>query len=162
MASLESGTVVLKQEMVLAGDVIQKAAEPLAVPMELKGQQLILKGQEGARYTGDFLWSVEALGNILKNCMEHTPAGGTVTVSTEENPVYTQIQVEDTGKGFSKADLKHIFERFYRGENACGDSVGIGLALSGMIIKEQKGTILASNRENGGARFCIRFYKGAV
>ena len=53
MASLESGTVVLKQEMVLAGDVIQKAAEPLAVPMELKGQQLILKGQEGARYTGD-------------------------------------------------------------------------------------------------------------
>ncbi|WP_320945492.1 HAMP domain-containing sensor histidine kinase [Enterocloster bolteae] len=162
MASLESGTVVLKQELVLAGDVIQKAAEPLAVPMELKGQQLILKGQEGARYTGDFLWSVEALGNILKNCMEHTPAGGTVTVSTEENPVYTQIQVEDTGKGFSKADLKHIFERFYRGENACGDSVGIGLALSGMIIKEQKGTILASNRENGGARFCIRFYKGAV
>lgn len=54
MASLESGTVVLKQELVLAGDVIQKAAEPLAVPMELKGQQLILKGQEGARYTGDF------------------------------------------------------------------------------------------------------------
>ena len=152
MASLESGTVVLKQELVLAGDVIQKAAEPLAVPMELKG----------ARYTGDFLWSVEALGNILKNCMEHTPAGGTVTVSTEENPVYTQIQVEDTGKGFSEADLRHIFERFYRGENACGDSVGIGLALSGMIIKEQKGTILASNRENGGARFCIRFYKGAV
>ena len=44
--------------------------------------------------------------------------------------MYTQIQVEDTGKGFSEADLKHIFERFYRGENACGDSVGIGLALS--------------------------------
>ena len=54
MARLESGTVVLKQELVLAEDVIQKAAEPLAVPMELKGQQLILKGQEGARYTGDF------------------------------------------------------------------------------------------------------------
>lgn len=162
MARLESGTVVLKQEQVLAVDMIKKAAEPLEVPMELKGQQLILKGRKDARYTGDFSWSVEALGNILKNCMEHTPAGGTVTVSTEENPVYTQIQVEDTGKGFSEADLKHLFERFYRGENACGDSVGIGLALSGMIIKGQNGTIRASNRQDGGARFCIRFYKGTI
>lgn len=162
LAKLESGTVALKSRPVRVEDVVKKAVEPFKVPMELKGQELVLKLGRDVLYEGDLMWSAEAVGNIIKNCMEHTPESGTITISAEENPIYTQIRIEDTGEGFSKEDLHHLFERFYRGKEASRDSVGIGLALSGMIIKGQNGTVQAYNRENGGARFCIRFYKGAV
>ena len=112
--------------------------------------------------TGDLAWSAEALGNVLKNCMEHTPAGGIISVKAEETALYTQITVRDNGPGFVKEDIPHLFERFYRGKNAGADSVGIGLALARMIVAEQGGTVTADNPAEGGARFVIRFYKSVI
>ncbi len=162
IAKLESGTARFKQDIVPVTELVKKAAEPLEVPMELKNQLLKIMVNEDIRYTGDILWSAEAVGNILKNCMEHTPEGGTLTVSAEENPVYTEIRIEDTGSGIWPEDLPHIFERFYRGNNANKESTGIGLAMSKMIIQKQNGTITVRNGETCGAQFHIRFYKGAI
>lgn len=161
MSRLDSNTAHLKKEEVAVPLLVRRAAEPLAVSMELRGQELVLDLQE-VSYQGDFAWSVEAVGNILKNCMEHTPAGGKIIVRAEENPLYCQITVEDNGKGIDPADLPHLFERFYRGKNADAQSIGIGLALSRMIVAEQNGTLKAENRPEGGACFMIRFYKGTV
>jgi len=112
---------------------------------------------------GDVSWLSEAMENILKNCMEHTPEGGTISVTATENLLYTLIRIEDTGTGISEEDLPHIFERFYRGKNSDSQSVGIGLALSHRIISEHNGTIQARNKKNGtGAFFEIRFYKTVV
>ena len=77
--------------------------------------------------------------------MEHTPEGGTITVSYTNNPLYAQIQIRDNGCGIAKEDLPHIFERFYKGKNAGPDSVGIGLAMSGVILEQQ-----------GARKMCIR------
>lgn len=162
IARLESGTLELKKEPVSVKELLKRAVEPLEIPMELKGQVLAVEGCEAIFYTGDLLWSAEALGNILKNCVEHTPEGGTITVCLEENPVYTRIQIRDNGAGFAEEDLSRLFERFYRGKNLPPDGTGIGLALAGMIIKKQNGTIKAANAATGGAKFDIRFYKGAV
>ncbi len=106
----------------------------------------------------DMEWTMEAIMNILKDCMEHTPSGGTVHCSYEQNPLYTQIRIWDTGAGFAKEDIPHLFERFYRGRKMKGDGIGIGLALSKAIIEEQNGTITARNLINAGACFEIRFY----
>lgn len=125
--------------------------------MELQGQSFQVVGE--AQAVCDPAWTAEALGNVLKNCMEHTPASGSITVTLWENPIYSQILVEDTGPGICQEDLLHLFERFYRGQNAAPQSAGIGLALARMIITAQNGTIQASNRREGGARFTIRFYK---
>ena len=104
----------------------------------------------------------EALENIVKNCMEHTPEGGEIQVAAVENQLYTEIAVWDNGPGIVKEDLAHIFERFYKGKNSADSSVGIGLALARMIVKEQNGTLTAMNVPEGGARFEIRFYKSVV
>lgn len=100
----------------------------------------------------------EALTNVIKNCMEHTPSGGTVTVNYSENPLFSLITVLDTGGGISRKDLPHIFDRFYRGENAAEGSVGIGLALARRIAEEHNGTLSAHN-SGKGAVFELRIYK---
>lgn len=162
MSRLDSNTANLQKERVEVRNLVQKAADPLAVPMELRGQQLVIKIDENAAYTGDLAWSIEAVGNVLKNCMEHTPAGGTVTVEAQENALFCQICISDTGSGIDPADLPHLFERFYRGKNASAESIGIGLALSRMICAEQNGTLKAENLPEGGACFTMRFYKSII
>ena len=104
-------------------------------------------------------WTSEAILNVLKNCAEHTPQGGVIRINYEQNPLYTELLIEDGGTGFSKKDMPHLFERFYRGERAGKDSAGIGLALTKLILEEQNGQIRAENSADGHARFCIRFYK---
>ena len=94
--------------------------------------------------------------------MEHTPSGGHIRIVTKDNPLYLLIKITDSGSGFTKQDLPHIFERFYKGKDSDCKSFGIGLALSRMIIAGQKGTVKAENRKNAGAVFTLRFYKGTV
>ncbi|MDE7233179.1 MAG: sensor histidine kinase, partial [Lachnospiraceae bacterium] len=107
--------------------------------------------------TADLDWTMEAVMNLMKNCMEHN-AGGTVHCSYGQNPLYTEILIWDEGEGFARADLPHLFERFYRGENAGEGGIGIGLALAKEIVERQNGTIRAKNLAEGGACFEIHFY----
>ena len=161
MSRIDAGTVEFSRETVTVRELVERAAGPLSIPMELRGQSLeIAVGDEA--YTGDLAWTAEALGNVLKNCMEHTPAGGTISVEAEETALYTQITVQDNGPGFVKEDIPHLFERFYKGKNAGAESIGIGLALARMIAAEQGGTVTADNPPEGGARFVIRFYKSVI
>ncbi len=162
MSRLDSDTAHMKKEWVPVEQLVQKTIESIAVPMELREQTMVLNLQRGAAFAGDLLWSSEALGNILKNCMEHTPRGGVITVESEENALFAEIRVSDTGDGIDPRDLPHLFERFYRGKNADEQSIGIGLALARMIIAEQNGTVKAENLPLGGARFVVRFYKNVI
>ena len=161
MSRIDAGTVEFRKDTVILRELVDKAAEPLSIPMELRGHRLEVTVNDEA-YTGDLAWSAEALGNILKNCMEHTPAGGTISVEAEETALYTQITIWDDGPGFVKEDIPHLFERIYKGKNAGSESIGIGLALARMIAAEQGGTITADNPAEGGARFVIRFYKSVI
>ena len=160
ISKLDAGTVSFNKETVSLETLINKSCAPLLIPMELRRQELILRA-EGDFY-GDSAWTSEAVGNIVKNCMEHTPDGGRIEINAAENALYSEIVIKDNGTGISPEDLPRIFERFYKGKNSDGKSFGIGLALSRMIIAEQKGTVKAENRKNAGAMFTIRFYKGTV
>ena len=96
--------------------------------------------------------------NLLKDCAEHSPAGGTIHCSYGRDPLYSSIRIWDEGPGFAQEDLPHLFERFYRGQNAAPGGIGLGLALAKEIIELQNGTIRAQNRSDGGAEFEIHFY----
>ena len=161
MSKIEAGTVTFRRERLDAKELVQKACEPLLIPLELRDIRLQITTND-AGLTGDMDWLAEAVGNIVKNCMEHTPEGGRITINAEENAIYTVMTIEDTGKGFDKNDIAHIFERFYKGKNSGSESVGIGLALCRTIITGLDGTIKAENGKDGGARFEIRFYKNIV
>lgn len=170
MSKMDAGTVTFQHLPVSVLELIKQAAEPLLIPMELREQTLDIIPKEAPlnasdghgpltpQFFGDLAWSTEALLNILKNCMENTPAGGQIQVSFSQNALFTEIVIEDNGPGFTKEDLPHLFERFYKGKNASEHSVGIGLALARMIITQQNGTLKAENRAEGGARFIIKMY----
>lgn len=160
ISKLDAGTVQFNKETVSLETLINKSCAPLLIPIELRGQELIIR-VEGNFY-GDPAWTSEAVGNIVKNCMEHTPDGGKIEIEAAENALYSEIIIKDNGTGISPEDLPHIFERFYKGKDSDGKSFGIGLALSRMIIAGQKGTVKAENRKNTGAMFTLRFYKGTV
>ena len=110
---------------------------------------VVRAGEES--FLGDRRWTAEAFANLLKNCMEHTPEGGRITVTARETALFTEITVEDTGEGFREEELPRIFDRFYKGGNAAEGSVGIGLALARSIVTAQNGTLKAKNASEGGA-----------
>lgn len=160
ISKLDAGTVTFKEEKVSLQTLINKSCSTLLVPIELRGQELVINAN--GNFVGDLAWTCEAIGNIVKNCMEHTHEGGKIEIDSSENALYTEIIIKDNGTGITKEDMPHIFERFYKGKDSDDKSFGVGLALSRMIITSQKGTVKAENRNPHGAKFTIRFYKGIV
>lgn len=157
ISKLDAGTIQLKKENVSMKALIQESVEPLLIPIELRGQGLKIETQ--GQFVGDVNWTSEAIGNIVKNCMEHTLAEGVLSIKATENTLYREIIIEDTGCGIDPEDLPHIFERFYKGKNSSNKSFGVGLALARGIINAQNGTVKAENKKEGGAKFTLRFYK---
>lgn len=159
MAQLDAGTVVFHPQDTTAAELVRRAAEPLEVPMEVRSIRFTAQvGEE--RLTCDVPWSTEALGNILKNCMEH--AASWVQVTARETAIFTEITVQDDGPGFDPEELPRLFQRFYRGKNAGENNFGIGLSLSRQVLAQQNGTVQAENVLTGGARFILRWYKGTI
>ena len=158
MAKLDAKTVEFKKEMIFADDLVLKSIEPVNMLMRKKRQQFILKG-DNPSLTLDINWTSEALLNIIKNCCEHTPENGTITVEIFDSVMYTEILISDTGVGIASKDLPFIFERFYRASKSNTDSVGIGLAMSYQILTNQDATIHVKSKLNVGTKFSIRFYK---
>lgn len=156
LARLDAGAVIFHPEEQEARTVLEKACAPLTIPAELRGLTLALDVPEGLRVKCDLNWTVEALLNVVKNCVEHTPPGGTVTVSVQKNPLFALFTVTDTGEGIAREDLPHLFERFYRGKNASSDSIGIGLAMASAILRAQGGDISVKSIPGQGSTFSLK------
>ena len=164
LSRLDAGTLMFQKEDVDVFTLLVLAADNLQELFADSGTFIDIPESGEMAVTADLNWTMEAVINVMKNCMEHN-AGGTVHCSYGQNPLYTEILIWDEGDGFAKEDIPHLFKRFYRGKNADaggnirGSGIGIGLALSKEIIEHQNGTIRAKNLPNGGACFEIRLYK---
>ena len=164
LSRLDAGTLLFRKEDVDVFTVLVLAADNLQELFVDSGTSIDIPELREMLITADLDWTMEAIINVMKNCMEHN-AGGTVHCSYGQNPLYTEILIWDEGDGFVKEDIPHLFKRFYRGQNASeggnirSSGIGIGLALSKEIIEHQNGTIRAKNLPNGGACFEIRVYK---
>ena len=159
LSKLEAKVIDFKTDKVNISELIKRSISPLLVPIELRNISLNINGDKEASYTGDIEWSSEALSNIIKNCIEHTKEGGTLDITYEENPIYSEIIIKDNGEGIDKDDIQNIFKRFYKGKNSKSDSVGIGLAMAKSIIESQNGDIYVKSKKNRGSEFHITFHK---
>ena len=169
LAKADAGAITVQATCVEARQVVARAMEPLAASLDLRGVTCEVNYEGDPCFTGDMAWSAEALENVLKNCMEHTPAGGAIRVSVRQDALACRIRVTDTGPGIAPDDLPHVFERFYRGKTAVtaaegertdgprAQGFGIGLALAQSLMAAQGGTLRASNAPEGGARFDFTF-----
>ena len=160
LAKLDSHGIVLEKKQFRIQDLIDISVETVKQMFTQKQIQLLISKEleQDTWICGDLEWTSEAVVNVLKNCWEHTPQNGKIFVSWSHNPLYAQLIIEDSGTGFTKEDLPHLFERFYRGTNAAKDSAGIGLSLSKLIMEQQNGHILAENSLQGHARFIFKWY----
>jgi signal transduction histidine kinase len=160
ISRFDAGVITLECCEASVNDIVTLAIRPLEISAELKEMTIVVDIPENAKVDVDLEWTAQAVGNILKNCIEHTPIGGKIEITAHIRPLLTEIIITDNGNGFDKKDLPHIFERFYQSGNTNG--VGIGLALAKTIIINENGAITAENGEFGGAKFTICFYKGTV
>lgn len=158
LAKLDSNTATFVKKEVNVKDLVDNVVQNLAIPLEIKEQHVVIDGKD-AKFIGDYNWQLEALTNILKNCIEHTPEQKNIYINFEENNFYTKIVIKDEGVGIDKQDVKHIFERFYKGKNSSENSVGIGLALAKSIIEKDNGYILCSSEVGKGTTFEIKYMK---
>lgn len=158
LSKIDAGTITFKKDYVIVKDVINKALEAVLISMDIHEQTVSIQGESHTRFIGDFHWTVEAMINILKNCVEYTPSKGEITITYSENVLFTEIIIKDSGKGIPKKDLPYIFQRFYKGAYASEESVGIGLAMAHSIVESQGGDIEVDSEPNQGTEFRVKFY----
>ena len=159
LSRLDAGVVELKEEEVSVSALIRGAVEKVGLLAEWKQIDIQVMGEEEPCIKGDRHWLEEALVNLIKNAIEHSPEDSEIRIQVEDNQVYTCIHVRDFGSGISYEDQKHIFERFYRSADAGEDSVGIGLALAQEIMKRQNGYLTVESEPGQGTTFYMKFLK---
>ncbi len=162
LSRLEAGAVAFQRETVHCAALIRAALDPISIAMELKNITVDIRLEGAPEFQGDMQYCTEALSNLLKNCMEHTPEGGRITITAQENAIYTGLIITDTGSGIAPEALPHIFERFYRSSDFAKNGYGIGLAFAKKVITAQNGSLQVRNAKAGGAEFDLRIYRTVV
>lgn len=158
LSQLEADMLKLKKEDIRMSSLIAKAIAPLELMADVRNVELHIDVDANIHLTCDAHWTVEAVSNIIKNCLEHTPAGGQVRIIGGQNNFSTNLYICDNGEGIEKEEIGHIFERFYKGKNASENSVGIGLALARQIVMQQNGTIEVKSGPGQGTEFYLKWY----
>ena len=182
LSKLDSGTVEFEKSKYRLDVLVQNAIKNLEIPLEIKNIQVETNFDEVSEVNkeknlnnnsaknnklnkasleviGDYRWTLEAVTNIIKNCIEHTQESKKIHIQIRVTNVYTELIIEDEGEGIDEKDLKHIFERFYKGKNSSENSFGIGLSLSKTILEKQKASISCSSVLHKGTTFKIYFYE---
>lgn len=140
-------------------EIVKDTIKNVSSICDLKNVKVEASYCEKAIINCDYKWQIEAISNVLKNAIEHSKEFSIVKVKLENNKLYTKISIIDNGVGIDKEDLKHIFERFYKGKNSSKDSVGIGLALAKSIIESSNGLIDVKSKKDEGTIFEIKYFK---
>ncbi len=161
ISKLDADATEFKRDEVSILSVLDDSLKPFALTAELKNIA-IQNGANDFVFNGDESWTVEAVSNIVKNCLEHTNDGGKITIASDSTNLYNKLTISDNGCGIAEEDLPHIFERFYHGKNSSKDSVGIGLALAKTVFEKENASVTVESEQGRGSIFEIRFYKSVV
>ncbi len=158
LTKFDVNTVKFNRQVVLVSNLIKEVLKNTATLSDLKNIVINVKGNKNIKLNIDYNWQIEALTNILKNCLEHSYNDSELDIEYSENKAYTKIDITDYGVGITKKDLPHIFERFYQSENALNESMGIGLSLAKSIIEKDNGRVFVTSNNNK-TTFTIKYFK---
>lgn len=161
ISKLDADATEFKRDEVSMLSVLDESLKLFVLTAELKNIA-IQNGANDFVFNGDESWTVEAISNIVKNCLEHTNDGGKIIIASDSTNLYNKLTISDNGCGIAEEDLPHIFERFYHGKNSSKDSVGIGLALAKTVFEKENASVTVESEQGRGSVFEIRFYKSVV
>ncbi len=157
LSKFDSNTISFIKEQKTLKQIVDESIKNVSTLCDLKNINIDVNGNSEASICCDFRWQVEAITNIIKNCVEHSPEGESVIIRYDQNSAYASIEIQDFGGGITNEDLPHIFERFYKGKNAKSESIGIGLALAKTIIENDNGDISAMS-DCDRTKFIIKYF----
>lgn len=158
LSKFDASVIKFEEKQVFINDLVKSAISNVEMMAELKNINIEVNDQDNIKLVCDSKWQIEAITNILKNCIEHSKDDSTITINIDSNKIYKQITIKDNGEGIDEKDLPHIFERFYKGKNSSKDSVGIGLALAKTIIEKDNGSIKVDSKKGKQTTFIIKYY----
>lgn len=139
--------------------IMDKVMNNVSTLSDLKNIKVNINIQDDFNLYCDFNWQVEALTNIVKNSIEHSFKDKNIIINASDEKLYSKIEITNYGIGINDKDIKHIFDRFYKGENSNEDSFGIGLSLAKTIIEKNNGKISVLSKKNDKTTFTIKYYK---
>lgn len=155
---LDAGSIVFEKRYYTVYEVVRRSINELELRAKQEGKEILFEGDKDQMLSCDLEWTAEAIGNIVKNALDHTESGGVIRVSWAPSPAMVRIQIQDNGDGIPQEDLHHIFKRFYRSKKSLDtQGVGLGLPLAKAIIEGQKGVISVKSESGEGTVFTIAF-----
>lgn len=159
LAKFDSNTIVFKRQNNDLLTIINEASMNVSALADLKNIEININSNDNINIYCDYKWEVEALTNIIKNCIEYSLENSKIDIFINDNNLYTKLAIKDYGKGMDKEEIKNIFKRFYKGNNSFNDSIGIGLSLAKNIIEKDNGLISVKSKKNNGTEFNIKYFK---
>ncbi|MDO5299862.1 MAG: HAMP domain-containing sensor histidine kinase [Clostridia bacterium] len=157
---LDAGSIVFERERCRVAELVRDAVGELTTRAGSEGKHILLCGKEEDVLVCDRAWTAEAIGNVVKNALDHTQRGGTIRIAWTGSPAALRLTVEDDGEGIAPEDIHHIFKRFYRSartSSGAGHGVGLGLPLARAIVEGQGGLLTAASEPGRGAAFTFSF-----
>lgn len=158
MARLDTGNIVFNKRECFAAEVAEQAVTDLLERARQEGKEILIDGEPEERLFCDQEWTKEAVGNLVKNALDHTKAGGVIRVSWKKTPGVFRLTVEDNGSGIAQEDIHHIFKQFYRSRTSSDrQGIGLGLSLAKSIVEGQGGSLSVKSRLGEGSVFRMTF-----
>lgn len=155
---LDTGSITFEKAPYLLSEIVEQAIEELTTRANCEQKQIIVNGSPKEQITCDLHWTSEAIGNIVKNALDHISPGGHIQIFWERSPAMVRISIADDGTGISQEDIHHIFKRFYRSQNSTDtQGVGLGLPLAKSIVEGQGGILSVLSTQNVGTTFTLSF-----
>lgn len=159
LAKFDAGAIVMQDTQINVKKLIDNVINNLAIMIDIKNIKIEEKIDEDVILRADYNWQLEALTNIIKNCIEHSKEDSKIKIEVENNSIFVKIKITDEGEGIAKEDLSHIFERFYKSKQVSENSIGIGLSLAKTIIEKENGYIKVDSELGKGTTFEIKYLK---
>ena len=159
LAKFDAGSIVMQDKDINVKKLIDNVINNLAIMIDIKNIKIDEKIDEDVILRADYNWQLEALTNIIKNCIEHSKEDSKIKIEVENNSIFVKIKITDEGEGIAKEDISHIFERFYKSKQASENSIGIGLSLAKTIIEKENGYIKVDSELGKGTTFEIKYLK---
>lgn len=159
LAKFDAEAIVMQDTQINVKKLIDNVINNLAIMIDIKNIKIEEKIDEDVILRADYNWQLEALTNIIKNCIEHSKEDSKIKIEVENNSIFVKIKITDEGEGIAKEDLSHIFERFYKSKQVSENSIGIGLSLAKTIIEKENGYIKVDSELGKGTTFEIKYLK---
>ena len=155
---LDTGNIIFEKKSCRVSELIAHSVNDLTTRAKSESKQIQIDGDGEQQLICDMEWTGEAIGNIVKNALDHTQAGGIVRITWERTPAMFRIFISDNGNGIVPEDIYHIFKRFYRSKHSLDtQGIGLGLPLAKSIIEGQNGVISVQSEVGKGTLFTLSF-----